>query len=276
MKTKNRVFLTLTVAICCFASLNSFAQKAFSAEEQSSQLSVGFASEIEETDSIYTEPDVYPEIIGGMQALIDNIVYPQTAKDANKQGMVFIETVVSKTGSVQSAKVKKGTDPELDKAALEAVKKLTFKPGSHKGKTVPVSLVIPIRFALDPQSVKDNLQQSPSASEKKETTKYVAPEGDILTEADVMPEPIGGIMSIFKDLVYPEEAVTKKIEGKVLVSFVVDEQGNVVNPIVLRGIGYGCDESAVKAVSSAKFTPGKHKGKTVKVKLVLPVMFKLN
>jgi len=260
MKTKNRVFYTLTVAICCFVSFNSFAQKAFSAEEQSSQLSVGFASEIEETDSIYTEPDVYPEIIGGMQALIDNIVYPQTAKDANKQGMVFIEAIVSKTGSVQSAKVKKGADPELDKAALDAVKKLTFKPGSHKGKKVPVSLVIPIRFALDPSEVKQ-----PAGAEET-----------VYEDVDVMPEPIGGIVNILKDLVYPEEAAKNKIEGRVMVSFVVDEKGNVTKPTVITGIGYGCDEAAVKALSTAKFTPGKENGKTVKVKLVLPVMFKLN
>ena len=57
--------------------------------------------------------------------------------------------------------------------------------------------------------------------------------------------------------------------------FIVDEQGNVSDPIVTRGIGAGCDEEAVRAILEAKFKPGKQRGKAVKVKMSLPITFRL-
>jgi len=55
----------------------------------------------------------------------------------------------------------------------------------------------------------------------------------------------------------------------------IDENGSVVKTEVLKGIGYGCDSSAVAAVLKLKFVPGKNHGKAVKTEVVIPVMFKL-
>lgn len=283
MKIKNRVFLTLTVAICTFGISNSFAQDKLILTEKMTETkqvkTFTGAPPVETGDSVYTEVDVMPEIIGGFKSIIDNLVYPKSAKEAGKQGTVFVEAVVGKSGDVVVVNVKKGVDKELDYAAVNAIKKIKFTPGKIKGKAVNVQLIIPIKFALDNQSSKrDNLHLHGDAggTDKKETIPFSEPEEGVLLNADVMPEPIGGIANILKDLVYPEEATKNKIEGKVLVSFIVDEKGNVTKPTVIRGIGYGCDEAAVKALSTARFTPGKENGKTVKVKLVLPIMFKLN
>jgi protein TonB len=60
------------------------------------------------------------------------------------------------------------------------------------------------------------------------------------------------------------------------VQFVIDERGNVNNPVVVRGIGGGCDEAAVEAVKKAKFTPGMQRGRPVKVSYTLPVTFRLS
>jgi protein TonB len=49
----------------------------------------------------------------------------------------------------------------------------------------------------------------------------------------------------------------------------------VVDPVVTRGIGGGCDEEALRAVRAAKFTPGKQRGKPVRVKMSLPITFRL-
>ena len=57
--------------------------------------------------------------------------------------------------------------------------------------------------------------------------------------------------------------------------FIVDENGNVSNPVVLRGIGGGCDEEAMRVIKTAKFKPGKQRGKAVKVRYVIPIVFKL-
>lgn len=92
---------------------------------------------------------------------------------------------------------------------------------------------------------------------------------------DGMPQIIGGMMTIANKIKYAEEAVANKIEGRVVVEFVVNEEGNVIDASVVRGIGYGCDESALLAISSTKFTPPSIEGKPTKVKMTLPIVFKL-
>lgn len=101
------------------------------------------------------------------------------------------------------------------------------------------------------------------------------PEPEIFMLVEEMPELIGGLGGLQKRIKYPEIAKKAGVEGKVFLQFVVDEKGNVVDPIVTRGIGAGCDEAALKAILEAKFTPGKQRGKPVKVKMSLPVTFRL-
>ena len=65
------------------------------------------------------------------------------------------------------------------------------------------------------------------------------------------------------------------IEGRVIVQFIVNEEGKVENPRVIRGIGGGCDEEALRAASNALFKPGRQRGEPVRVQYSLPVIFKL-
>ena len=101
------------------------------------------------------------------------------------------------------------------------------------------------------------------------------PEPEIFVVVENMPELIGGIQGLQKRVTYPEIAKKAGVEGTVFLQFVVDEEGNVVDPIVMRGIGAGCDEEALEAIRTAKFKPGRQRGKPVKVKFSLPVRFRL-
>lgn len=89
------------------------------------------------------------------------------------------------------------------------------------------------------------------------------------------PEPIGGIGAILKQITYPELAIRAGIKGIVSVKAFLDEEGNVFKVELLRGIGGGCDEVAMAAVKNTRFTPGKQRGKSVKVQMTVPVRFKL-
>ena len=100
-------------------------------------------------------------------------------------------------------------------------------------------------------------------------------EPEIFVIVEQMPDLIGGLEGLQKSITYPPIAKKAGVEGRVFVTFVVDEQGNVVDATVQRGIGAGCDEEALGAVRKAKFRPGKQRGKNVKVKMSLPVTFKL-
>jgi periplasmic protein TonB len=88
-----------------------------------------------------------------------------------------------------------------------------------------------------------------------------------------MPELIGGLESIQSKIRYPEIAKRAGISGRVIVQFVVSEQGEVLNPQVIRGIGGGCDEEALRVVSQATFKPGNQRGRPVKVQFTVPVVF---
>jgi len=109
--------------------------------------------------------------------------------------------------------------------------------------------------------------QNPEESEKNDDEIFIV--------VEQMPELIGGIASIMNEIDYPEMARMAGIEGRVVVQFVIDENGNVINPKVIRGIGGGCDEEAVRAIKTAKFIPGLQRGIPVKVRYSIPITFSL-
>jgi len=116
------------------------------------------------------------------------------------------------------------------------------------------------------------LNLPPPPSPKKEEEK-VDDDEQIFVVVEQMPELIGGLESIQSKIRYPEMAKRANISGRVIVQFVVNENGEVVNPRVIRGIGGGCDEEALRVVKDAKFRPGNQRGRPVKVQYTIPVIF---
>ena len=97
---------------------------------------------------------------------------------------------------------------------------------------------------------------------------------------EVNPEFPGGMEALIKylseNIKYPEQAKKDKTQGKVYISFVVEKDGSVADAKVLRGIGGGCDEEALRVVNAMpKWTPGKQRNTPVRVQFNLPVAFKL-
>ena len=100
-------------------------------------------------------------------------------------------------------------------------------------------------------------------------------EPEIFEVAEVQPELIGGLAALQANVEYPEFARRAGIEGQVVVQFVVDERGNVVDPVVLRSPNELLSEAALSAVRQARFTPGQQRGRPVKVRFAVPVTFRL-
>lgn len=90
-----------------------------------------------------------------------------------------------------------------------------------------------------------------------------------------LPELIGGLASLRNEIQYPEMARRRGIEGRVFVQFIVNEQGKVEDPKVIRGIGGGCDEEVYNAVKKMRFRPGMQRGRTVRVQFTISVLFRL-
>ena len=102
----------------------------------------------------------------------------------------------------------------------------------------------------------------------------------IYTWLEVMPEFPGGdgeLLSFFaKNIVYPEIAKRAGVEGKVILSFVIDKSGVVKDVQVAKGIGAGCDEEAMRVINSMpNWNPGKQNGKPVLTRINIPIVFKL-
>jgi TonB family protein len=103
----------------------------------------------------------------------------------------------------------------------------------------------------------------------------------VFTKVDVAPAYKGGhealVSFISQNIRYPEEARKQGIQGTVFVSFLIDEKGKVTNGKVMRGIGSGCDEEALRVVMAMPdWNPGKNGEKPVKVNITLPIKFTLS
>jgi protein TonB len=93
--------------------------------------------------------DKYPEPVGGIEAMIKNIVYPQTAKDQGIQGKVFVKVIIDEKGNVSETSILKSVNKDCDKAAMDAIKKTKFTPGIKDNKPVKAEVTIPIMFKLN-------------------------------------------------------------------------------------------------------------------------------
>lgn len=105
-------------------------------------------------------------------------------------------------------------------------------------------------------------------------------EAEIFTIVEEMPEFPGGMSKLSeylaKNIKYPQMARETGVKGRVFIGFVIEPDGSVSNIQVLRGIGGGCDEEAMRVVKSMpKWKPGKQRGKAVRVSYNLPVNFQL-
>lgn len=103
---------------------------------------------------------------------------------------------------------------------------------------------------------------------------------EIFTVVEETAAPKGGMPAFYKyvsdKMKYPAQARRMGVEGKVFVEFVIGKDGSISDVKAIRGIGAGCDEEAVRVVQAApSWTPGKQRGKPVKQRMVLPIIFKL-
>lgn len=147
-----------------------------------------------------------------------------------------------------------------------------------------------IQVVEDDVEVEDEIDINAEVSQEEIIEEYVyeAPEieeeeiveAEIFTVVEQMPEFPGGAAEmtrfIQKNIKYPMMARESDIQGRVYVNFVVEPDGSVSNVTVMRGIGGGCDEEAVRIVNMMpKWNPGKQRGVAVRCSFTVPIVFRL-
>lgn len=165
------------------------------------------------------------------------------------------------------------------------------KNKARRHKVAKVEAALPEIVALpDDDEIEEAIEVDPDVEIAKagvieDTVFQDLPEEEIadgiFNIAEEMPEPKGGIKK-FKEYVsrnidYPRKAMRLGIEGKVFIQFIVGEDGTVTDVSVLKGIGAGCDEEAVRVVrGSSDWNPGKQRGRAVKTRMVVPITFSID
>lgn len=210
---------------------------------------------------IFLEADSLPEFVGGNDALNEylelRIQNYDGYIDTTIAHNVDVYFVVETDGNLSNIMVKDSIENGLDSVAINMVKNMpAWKPGKIGNTEIRMMMYVPI-----------NLTNNNSDS-------------TILTCIESMPEFPGGMQKLMnflgKNIKYPAKAKMKRIQGNVLVNFVVEADGSITNLKVIKGIGGGCDEEAIRVLSTMpKWNPGKQLGKPVKVSYNLPVKFSL-
>jgi protein TonB len=133
-----------------------------------------------------------------------------------------------------------------------------------------------IEINLDMEVTEDMTIEEVVVEEVAEPEEEVADEIFLIVEQ--APEPVGGMEAFMsylaENLHYPQKAIRMQITGRVFVQFVVNADGTLQDFEVVKGIGGGCDEEAIRVLKNApKWIPGKQRGKNVRVRMVIPVYF---
>lgn len=214
-----------------------------------------------------------------------------------KSGLFFnIGLVVSLLIAVAAFEYKKAEDANLDDLARNnnIFEEIIEVPPTEQPPPPPPKVQQPQIIEVPDEEVIEEEIEIDMDNEITEETKVevitIQPQevekedpNEIFLVVEETAAPIGG-MNAFYEFVgkqmqgkYPAQARRMGIEGRVFVEFVVEKDGSLTDVKAIKGIGAGCDELAVKVVQSApKWKPGKQRGKPVRQKMVLPIVFKLN
>lgn len=220
---------------------------------------------------------------GLMQYLGKNIRYPEAAHKAGTQGRVTVQFVVAKDGSIGNVSVLRGVDPALDAEAIRVISSMpNWEPGMQKGKPVNVKFTVPVMFRLTPEPEKvmepvDKIDETVVVGYRKQEPPVT---GEVYDTVDKMPEFPGGMTGLMqhlsKNIRYPAEAHTNNIQGRVVVSVIINTEGKVTNAQIVQGVAPSLDAEALRVTGTMPdWIPGTKDGKPVNVKYTFPVVFRL-
>lgn len=222
---------------------------------------------IQRADGVFMAVEQQPEFPGGpnemYRFLANNVLYPRKAQNANAQGKVFVEFIVKSNGEIGEISVQKGIGFGCDEEAVRVVATMPrWNPGKQNGVPVAVQYTLPITFILEPLK--------PVVSDDND---------EIFTVVEHVPEFRGGVKALMKfiqeNIKFPEAAKQNKVEGRVLVNFVVKKDGKVSNAEIVKSLGFGCDEEVLRMMKlMPDWIPGSQNDKPVNVRFTLPVEFK--
>ena len=224
-------------------------------------------------EEVYEVVEKMPEFPdGGMSGLMKylsaNIRYPEAAHKDGTQGRVTVQFVVGKDGSIGNVSILRGVDPALDAEAIRVISGMPkWKPGTQKGEPVNVKYTVPVMFRLTPEPV-EKIDEMIVVGYRNPDAPVT---GEVYETVDKMPEFPGGMTALMqhlsKNIRYPAEAHTNNIQGRVVVSVIINTEGKVTNAKIVQGVAPSLDAEALRVTGTMPdWIPGTKDGKPVNVK----------
>jgi TonB family protein len=183
-------------------------------------------------------------------------IYTDEAKRNGLEGKVILDVLVAADGNITDVRIFSGLPDGLTESAIEAAKKVRFKPATRDGKPVSVREKMEIDFTLYKAGADSISKQDGGAA--SETMTGLLPTLTYRGRAD-----------------YTQEAVEKKVEGDVLLSVIFGADSKIGAIRVVSGLPYGLTEEAIRAARAVRFEPAMKAGKPVSVRANLEIRFRL-
>ncbi len=229
----------------------------------------------QDADNVYEAVEKPAQPKGGMQAFQDYIgqtlTYPTLSLRNKTEGTVVVSFIVEKKGHVSNVELVKGLDEACNKEAIRVIKESPkWEPARHKGQVVRQKMTIPLHFKIPSQLASAPAKADSSA--KSPEVKQISPEQPA--------RPEGGTEAFFnyvqQNRKYPDKARKNKIEGKVMVEFMIEKDGSLTNLKVIKKLGNGLDEEAIRLIEKGpKWLPAQFNGQPIRQKMILPIIFQL-
>lgn len=226
---------------------------------------------------VYTIVDQMPQFPGGEAAmfayLMSQVNYPADAFMAGVSGVVHTSFVVQEDGSLRDITLLRGVHPLLDEEALRVVRSMPkWEPGKHKSQVCCVQFNLPIRFSIG------RSQYEPKEEQLSLAADTTGADSSVQATAEVMPQFPGGELELFKflgrNIRYPSAAESSNAQGVVYLTYTIDRDGTIRDPVVLASPHPSLSLEALRIVGlMPKWSPGMQKGKPVTVQYQLPIRF---
>lgn len=220
--------------------------------------------------------------------------YPK-ADLAQYQGVIFGFSLLATMGLVVTAFEWRSTEKtvvELQQRNVNTFEMIAEVPRTEIQELPPVQapstrlVEVPdeeilkddIKITFDIEMSQDTRVQEFTLPEPKPEEKEDTEEIFVVVENTASPK--GGLPAFYQDIgariKYPSPARRMRIEGKVFVEFVVNKDGSIQDVRVVKGIGAGCDEEAVRVIETSEvWNPARQRGKPVRQRMILPITFRL-
>ncbi|MBC8153948.1 MAG: energy transducer TonB [Bacteroidetes bacterium] len=169
----------------------------------------------------------------------------------------------------------------LNNSSLKTRIQMLINPKTNRRALWRYVLVLPVAALLLMCSQQDAIESELLAKDKDAVKRELTNRDEVFLVVEQNPEPQGGFSSLNdylgQNLRYPEAAQKANVQGKVFVSFVVAADGGISDVQILKGLGFGCDQEAVRVIKQMpNWKPGQQSGRAVKVKFNLPIAFTLD